>query len=94
MGLYLVAYDIRDRNRWHKVHHMLIAQALPIQYSVFLFNGSQDAFERCMSALTSIIDPREDDLRFYELPKRGLKYRAGKPQLPTGIYFSGTPSEL
>ena len=25
MGLYLVAYDIRDRNRWHKVHHMLIA---------------------------------------------------------------------
>ena len=38
MGLYLVAYDIRDRNRWHKVHHMLIAQALPIQYSVFLFN--------------------------------------------------------
>ena len=66
MGLYLVAYDIRDRNRWHKVHHMLIAQALPIQYSVFLFNGSRDAFERCMSALTSIIDPREDDLRFYE----------------------------
>ena len=94
MGLYLVAYDIRDRNRWHKVHHMLIAQALPIQYSVFLFNGSRDAFERCMSALTSIIDPREDDLRFYELPKRGLKYRAGKPQLPTGINFSGTPSEL
>lgn len=42
MGLYLVAYDIRDRNRWHKVHHMLIAQALPIQYSVFLFNGSRE----------------------------------------------------
>lgn len=94
MGIYVIAYDISDRNRWRKVHRILIEAALPIQYSVFLFNGSREEFERCRIAVTQLIDQRKDDLRFYELPKRGLKKRIGRAQLPSGLYFSGTPADL
>jgi len=94
MGLYVIAYDIASRSRLLKVHRFLKARASPIQYSVFLLNGSQEAFEECRTGLLALIDPAGDDLRCYKLPKRGAKIRLGKASLPSGIYFSGLPEDF
>ena len=58
---------------------------MPLQHSVFLFAGDDRQLARGMAKLLALTDPKEDDLRAYPLPKRGLKARLGKAALPEGI---------
>ncbi len=37
------------------------------------------------------MDEREDDIRAYPLPRRGLRLRIGPATLPGGIHWSGLP---
>jgi CRISPR/Cas system-associated endoribonuclease Cas2 len=61
------------------------------QYSVFLFAGDERRLARCLENAAQLIDPEEDDLRAYALPKRGFKARLGKAALPEGIQWSALP---
>jgi CRISPR-associated protein Cas2 len=65
--------------------------ATPLQYSVFLFAGDERRLARCLENAAQLIDPKEDDLRAYPLPKRGFKARLGKAALPEGIQWSALP---
>ncbi len=91
MSDYLICYDIRCPRRLARIHRTLKRQAMALQYSVFLFSGPAQQLERCLAALESLMDQKEDDIRAYPLPRRGLRLCQGRPLLPEGIYWSGLP---
>lgn len=88
---YIICYDISHPKRLGRVFRFLKKCAVPLQYSVFLFTGDDRQLDRCLAKAVQLIDMKEDDLRAYPLPARGLKARIGKPALPEGIQWSGLP---
>ena len=89
---WLLAYDVRDRRRLGAVHRCARKHAMAIEYSVFWLEGTPVDKLRCISALLPLIDKREDDLRLYAMPGRGLKLRLGQAVLPQGISWSALPA--
>lgn len=94
MSDYLICYDICNPRRLGRVHRHLQQCAMALQYSVFLFTGDERQLARCLDKARALIDEKEDDLRAYPLPKRGLRARLGKSVLPAGIQWSGLPAAL
>jgi len=92
MSDFVICYDICEPKRLARVFRLLRKCAMPLQYSVFLFTGDERQLKRIMDALVRLIDPQQDDLRAYPLPKRGFKARLGKAALPEGIQWSGLPA--
>jgi CRISPR-associated protein Cas2 len=90
---YIICYDITDPKRLSRMHRHLQKHAMPIQYSVFFFNGTERQLETCLEIAVSLIDPDADDLRAYPLPHRGLRARTGTATLPKGIFWSALPSQ-
>lgn len=90
---YILCYDIADPRRLGRVHRLLKKTALPVQYSVFLYTGTEARFEHCLNELAHLIDPRQDDVRAYPLPERGLRWAIGQRTLPEGIFWSSLPPE-
>ena len=88
---YVICYDICNPRRLGRIHRALPRRAMALQYSVFLFTGSPQQLQRCLDELETLMDKREDDIRAYPLPERGLRQRLGKPLLPSGIQLSGLP---
>ncbi|MDD2845484.1 MAG: CRISPR-associated endonuclease Cas2 [Rhodoferax sp.] len=93
MGEYIICYDIADPRRLGRIHRVLKKQATPVQYSVFLFRGSDEQLQRCLDRLQHLMDPRADDIRAYPLPQRGLRLTLGPSTLPEGIFWSGLPAD-
>ena len=89
---FVIGYDISHPKRLIKAHRAVINHAVPIEYSIFVLHWTIDDARRCMKTLAQIINPREDDLRCYPLPSRGLQARLGKASLPDGIVWTGLPS--
>lgn len=92
MSEYIICYDISNPRRLGRVHRYLKKHAVALQYSVFLYTGDERKFDRCLEGAVALIDEKEDDLRAYPLPARGLKARIGRPALPEGIQWSGLPT--
>lgn len=92
MSDFVICYDISHPKRLGRVFRFLKKCAMPLQYSVFLFTGDDRQLARVMEKLVPLIDPKEDDLRAYPLPKRGFKARLGRAALPEGIQWSGLPA--
>lgn len=93
MPEYLITYDICAPKRLSKMHRYLKKLGMPIQYSVFYMVLSERQLETCLAGAARIINPKQDDLRCYPLPKRGLRWRMGRVALPSGIMWSGLPSQ-
>lgn len=91
-GAYLIAYDITCPRRLGRLHRYLATVAVPIEYSVFFATGSLAWLVGVLAEAATLIDPREDDLRCYPLPGRGLKTRLGRATLPEGIVYSELPA--
>lgn len=94
MSSWVVGYDISNPKRLQRVYRAMLKHATPLEYSVFLLTGTERDKQRCMSDLVALIDEKEDDLRCYPLPERGLQQRIGKATLPAGIHWSALPCEL
>jgi CRISPR-associated protein Cas2 len=89
---HLICYDITDPKRLVRMHRALKREAMALQYSVFLFTGSERQLDTLLSRLRQMIDPRHDDVRAYPLPQRGERLRLGKSLLPAGIQWSALPA--
>ena len=89
MRKYLIGYDITDPKRLIKIHKLASKIACPIQYSLFLYLGTQKQLKHDIQILIDAINPREDDLRCYELPSNSPKIRLGRASLPEGVFWSG-----
>ena len=64
----LIVFDIADDGRRNRVVKALLARAERVQLSVFdVPDLNRAAYLRLRSELEGIIEPREDDLRYYRL---------------------------
>lgn len=89
---HLICYDITNHRRLLRVNALLKQHALPVQYSVFYFRGTERQLKNCLDQLQRLIDPHTDDVRAYPLPKRGLRFHFGQLPLPQGIHMGHLPS--
>ncbi|HQQ68703.1 MAG TPA: CRISPR-associated endonuclease Cas2 [Alicycliphilus sp.] len=92
MSEYIICYDIACPRRLARIHRLLKKQAVPLQYSVFLFTGTAQQLDRCLAQLSQLMDRRHDDIRAYPLPQRGLRWSLGKATLPEGIHLGCLPA--
>lgn len=89
MSTYLIAYDIRNARRLQRMHRKLTATAMPLEYSVFLFVGSDEGCRRSVEDCLSLMNPNEDELRCYRLPAHGCRVEIGRRALPDGLVWTG-----
>ncbi|MDR1853981.1 MAG: CRISPR-associated endonuclease Cas2 [Azoarcus sp.] len=94
MKNWIVGYDITSPRRLIRVHRAMVSRATPLEYSIFLFTGSEDALEECLETVTNLLDPNADDVRCYALPQRGFQERIGRATLPEGIQWTALPAAL
>jgi CRISPR/Cas system-associated endoribonuclease Cas2 len=92
MDNWIIGYDIADPRRLERIHRAMVRRAMPIEYSVFLFLGTEKALRECLAAVENLMDEKADDVRCYPLPARGLQERIGKATLPEGIQWTGLPA--
>ena len=64
---YLIAYDVKEKRRLQRLHKAIQAIALPLQHSVFVYQGDADILNRTLNQLVQLIDESEDDLRCYPI---------------------------
>ena len=88
----IICYDIACPRRLGRIHRLLKKHATPLQYSVFLFSGTDAALQTCLQKLQTLMDPRHDDIRAYPLPQRGLHLVLGASLLPQGIVLGSLPT--
>ena len=91
---WLIGYDITDPKRLGHVHRAMVSRATPIEYSIFLYIGSDNGLAECLATVNALIDPKTDDVRCDPLPSRGLQERIGRATLPEGIQWTGLPTPL
>ena len=91
-NVFLVAYDVADDKRRTKVFKKLKGRGEAVQYSVFLFSGTEAQLQRCLDKLQALMDERYDDIRAYPLPQRGLRLVLGASPLPEGIVLGSLPA--
>lgn len=91
---YLIGYDVRKRSRLQKIHRKMMGYAVPVQYSIFLFSGTDNELKECIATVKPILDLKVDDLRCYRLPTQGFRGRLGTAVLPEGIFYGALPPEL
>lgn len=65
---WLISYDIANPRRLSRLHRFLVKTATPVQYSVFLFEGTPAAMGQLMQEVEGYIDAKADDVRAYALP--------------------------
>lgn len=64
---YVVAYDVPDNRRRHRVARHLEAHAERLQKSVFEAVIDPGDMDRCLQVLKGILDPDKDSLAVYRL---------------------------
>lgn len=62
----VIVYDIPDNKRRTRLFKLLKRYGDHAQYSVFECETSASKFKELQRAIYRFIDPREDDVRFYE----------------------------
>lgn len=81
--LYLICYDIRHPRRLGRVARYLEKNAIRIQYSVFSAHLDARRLRLMLEELDSLIEPKEDDIRVYPLPRQGEVTLIGKQLFDT-----------
>lgn len=79
---WLIAYDIRDKKRLSRLGRFIRKHALPVQYSLYCYQGSAAQLGRLMQDIATYIDPRQDDVRAYQLPDCPRYDVLGRGSLP------------
>lgn len=84
---YLIGYDICDSKRLQRVYKRLCQYATPLQYSLFLFDGTKSMLDECLTKILAQCDKAEDDLRVYPIEEGIKRWQLGKGTLPEGIVW-------
>ena len=86
----VVSYDIPDDRRRTKVSKLLKDYGERVQYSVFECRLRPRDFKRLLERLKPLLDPKEDDVRFYRLciaclPRAAVWGARQRKQLPEAV---------
>lgn len=68
-----------------RLHRFIKKHALPVQYSVFFFEGSGAQIGQLMEKIRDYIDSEYDDVRAYQLPEKLQLVTLGRGSLPESI---------
>jgi len=71
----VISYDIPDDRRRTKVMKALKDFGQHVQYSVFECDLKWDDYARLRQRLKKLVNPRQDNIRFYVLSQEDLKKR-------------------
>lgn len=82
---WLIGYDIAQPRRLQRIHRRLIKEAYGVQYSLYLFYGSVREAQALLDELAQRMDPREDDLRAYPVPRNPELYILGSQASREGL---------
>lgn len=85
---WLVTYDIVEPRNLARVFKLLKKNGIPVQYSVFLVQGSAAQIGSLMVQIAKLIDTKADDVRAYRLPENGWKVTLGTAILPEDIWLN------
>ncbi len=85
---WLIGYDITNPRRLNRIRRRIIKDAVPVQYSLYLFHGSPREIQHLLDALAELMDTREDDLRAYPMPKHPEITTIGQSGLPSDIILA------
>lgn len=83
---WLIAYDISCPRRLARVHRLISAHALPVQYSIFLGRLSTNQVSELEARLSELIGD-EDDVRLYALGEQPWYRHLGSQPLPDAIWL-------
>ena len=86
MPEYLIGYDIANPKRLMKIHKVMCGYALPLQLSVFLFEGTEPRLRACLEVLQSMICVQDDDIRCYRLTQGYRRYVLGQKAFTDGQF--------
>lgn len=64
---YIVSYDIRDQKRLYQVHRAMLGFGEPVHYSVFRCDLTRLGRVEMASALTDLIDEKEDRIMIIDM---------------------------
>lgn len=82
---WLIAYDIANPRRLNRIRRQIIKDALPVQYSLYLYHGSQKETQKLLDELSTLMDTQEDDLRAYPIPSRVEIDLIGQHGMPSNL---------
>ncbi len=71
----VISYDIPDDRRRTRVMKALKDFGRHVQFSVFECDLKREDYQRLRKRLKELVDPRQDNLRFYTLCEEDLKKR-------------------
>lgn len=91
---FLIGYDISDEKRLQRIYKRMLKHATPIQYSIFLLDGTGRELQQCLTDVLTIFNKNEDDLRVYPLPANAKQWQLGKLPLPEGIIWTALPTNI
>jgi CRISPR-associated protein Cas2 len=78
----VICYDIPDTKRRTRLRKTLKGYGQPVQYSVFECDLSPRQLQRMTQAVKAVIEPAEDNVRYYRLCRscaEGAEFFGGKP---------------
>lgn len=84
----IISYDVSSKCRAARLRKVMVKHALPVQKSVFLFSGTEEAFERLLTEALKCINQKRDDLRCYAVPARGFRRTYGRSLSGEGVLWS------
>lgn len=85
---YLIAYDVANKSRLQRIHRHTQQYCHMIQFSVYLFDGSDAVFDRYKEQLEKLICPSEDDIRIYGIANLDCLQFFGVSPETDGIFIS------
>jgi CRISPR-associated protein Cas2 len=85
---WLIAYDIAAPKRLTRVQRFVKSVAAPAQYSLYVASETTQGILAIRDEIATRIDPREDDVRIYCLPKRSRIVHYGRGSLPEGLLLA------
>lgn len=79
---WLIAYDIKSPKRLSRLHRLIKARAIAVQYSVFMFKGRAADLGNLFGEIRQLVDPKVDDVRAYPIPPRFEIHVVGRGSVP------------
>ena len=64
---FIIAYDIKEKNRLQRLQRLISTQFLQLQYSVYYGTMTRTHMDTFITLIQKVIHPSDDDLRIYEV---------------------------
>lgn len=75
---FIIAYDIKEKNRLQRLQRLISTQFLQLQYSVYYATMTRTHMDTFITLIQKVIHPSDDDLRIYEVEPLENAFVLGK----------------